>query len=66
MQAVTSQKVPISRNNQLNKFAKRIEVMKLYKKNNNLENKKGNSPLTTSNYTTIISLYENNKNSINN
>ena len=65
-QTVTCQKMPISRNNQLNKFAKRIEVMKLYKKNKCLENKKGNSPLTTRNCTTIISLYENNKNSINN
>ena len=65
-QTVTSQKMPISRNNQLNKFAKRIEVMKLYKKNNCLENKKGNSPLTTRNYTTIISLYENGKNTASN
>ena len=35
-QSVNFQKMPISRNNKLNKFAKRIEVMKLYKKNNYL------------------------------
>ena len=65
-QPLIEQKIPISRNNPLNKFAKRIEVMKLYKKNNYLENQKGNSPSTTRNYTTIISLYENNKKSTNN
>jgi len=56
-----------SRNTKIQNIEKKIEIPKYIKKNNYFGIKKKNPPLSTRNYNSIISIYENaRKNSINN